>query len=85
MNAVLYFLHTGRLLKRINFTHVALIPKVPELKKITQLRPIVLCNVIYKIGAKVLANRLKVVLSMLISDSQSAFVPNHLILDNYIV
>ncbi|CAB4268750.1 unnamed protein product [Prunus armeniaca] len=85
VSAILHFLHTGQLLKRINYTHVALIPKVPDPKNMTQLRPISLRNVLYKIGAKVLANRLKVILPALISDSQSAFVPGRMISDNSIV
>lgn len=83
--AVLHFLRTGQLLKRINYTHVSLIPKVPDIKNMTQLRPISLCNVLYKIGAKVLANRLKVILPSLISDSQSAFVSGRMISNNSIV
>ncbi|XP_050125567.1 secreted RxLR effector protein 78-like [Malus sylvestris] len=51
----------------------------------TQLRPISLCNVLYKIVAKVLTNRLKTILPRIIAPTQSAFILRHLISDNYLV
>ena len=61
-DAVLDFLHIGHMVPDINYTHIVLIPKLKKHEKMVDFKPISLCNVIYKIISKVLANRLKLIL-----------------------
>lgn len=71
---VLHFLNGGGLPQQWNETIVVLIPKVPNLEKLKDLKPISLCNVMYIIASKVLSNRLKLMLPEIISHNQSALV-----------
>ena len=64
-----------------NDTIISLI--LPE--KVTELRPISLCNVVYKVVSKVLSNRLRQVLPDIITPNQSSFVPGRLISDNILI
>ena len=61
-SAVLEFLNFGIMIPEINYTHLVLIPKIKSPEKMTNSRLFSLCNVIYKIISKVLANRLKIIL-----------------------
>ncbi|KAL2240826.1 UNVERIFIED_CONTAM: hypothetical protein Sindi_0723800 [Sesamum indicum] len=81
-SAVLDFFTTGRILKQINTTLLALIPKVHSPTSVSDFRPISCCNVLYKIIAKLLVQRLSEVLNKLISPCQAAFVPGRSIGDN---
>jgi len=62
------------LLPSLNSTFLALIPKEEDSVTPDKFKPIALCNVIYKVISKVIANRLKPLLPMLISPEQSGYV-----------
>lgn len=66
-STILNFLNSGFMNNELNFIYIALIPKTKNPSSVTEFRPISLCNVLYKIVSKVLANRLKVVLPAIIS------------------
>ena len=83
--AILNCLNIGFIPPSINRTFITLIPKVKSPTVVFEFRPIALCNVIYKLASKVIANRLKKVLPYLFSESQSAFQSNKAISDNILV
>lgn len=69
----------------LNDTVISLIPKKDNPSMPEHYRPISLCNVSFKILTKVIANRVKVILPLHISDQQVAFVPGRVGLDNIIL
>ena len=85
MNSHRFFSRDKSPLARINKTFLFLILKTTGACSINEFRPISLCNVIYKIISKVVANRLKSALNKVIGPFQSAFVNGRHISDNYIV
>jgi len=62
------------LLPSLNAIFIALIPKEEISNTPNKFRPIALCNVIYKVISKVIANRLKPHLPLLISPEKSSYV-----------
>ena len=65
----------------MNDTFIFLIPKKSDVVEVRDFRPISLIGGVYIIIAKVLANRLKMVLGDIVYESQNAFVEERQILD----
>ena len=82
---VLNVLNCNKSIVEINKTYITLVPKTKSPTKMTEYKPISLCNVVYKLISKVLANRLKVTLPQLITENQSVFLSERLITDNVLV
>ena len=85
IKGVLNFLDTGSLPEKLNDAMIVLIPKVAKPEKITQFRPISLCNVLFKIFTKALVLRLKSVMPLLIGPAQASFIPGRLSTDNIVI
>jgi hypothetical protein len=79
------WLEQGSIPEQIMATNIVLIPKKENPESMRDLRPISLCNVLYKIISKVLANTLKPLLPLCISHEQSAFVEHRSIVDNVMI
>ncbi|GER38816.1 RNA-directed DNA polymerase (reversetranscriptase)-related family protein [Striga asiatica] len=84
-SAIDNFLNTGCIPSYTNHTLITLIPKIKNPQKVSDFRPISLCTVSYRLFSKILASRLKHTLRSCISQSQAAFVPDRLILDNIVI
>ncbi|XP_058198316.1 uncharacterized protein LOC131313831 [Rhododendron vialii] len=75
----------ARFTKGINFTFVALIPKVDCPSSFREYRPISMVGWIYKILSKLLVNRLRVHIPSVIGEAQAAFIGGKQILDGVLV
>ncbi|GAU41193.1 hypothetical protein TSUD_26180 [Trifolium subterraneum] len=85
MRFIVEFHRNGKLTKGLNSTFIALIPKVDSPQCLNDFQPISLVGCLYKILAKVLANRLRLVIGSVISESQTAFVKDRQILDGILI
>ena len=56
VKVVLSFLNSNKIVPGLNHTYLTLIPKVKSLEYVTEFRPITLCNILYKLVSKILAN-----------------------------
>ncbi|XP_019167296.1 PREDICTED: uncharacterized protein LOC109163029 [Ipomoea nil] len=84
-NFIVNCLNTCSLPPSLNNTDVVLIPKKDVPEQVSDLRPIALSNIIYRIMAKMITQRMKPLMDSIISESQSAFIPGRLITDNILI
>ncbi|GFY92846.1 hypothetical protein Acr_08g0012420 [Actinidia rufa] len=80
--AILEFFSSGKILKQINHSALALIPKSKNADRVEDFRPIACCNVIYKVISKIMVSRLAPALLSIIDPAQAAFIQNRRMVDN---
>ncbi|KAK6145965.1 hypothetical protein DH2020_019834 [Rehmannia glutinosa] len=76
------FFDSSKLLRQINHTAIALIPKTDHSPTVADFKPIACCNVVYKVITKILASKLEYVVPKLIDPAQSMFISGRNIIDN---
>ena len=79
------FFESGSMLREINCTVIAFVPKVPNPGSMHDYRPISCCNTIYKCISKIIVARIKQCIPDIINPSQSAFVQGRSIADNVLI
>uniref|UniRef100_A0A803NMW7 Reverse transcriptase domain-containing protein n=1 Tax=Cannabis sativa TaxID=3483 RepID=A0A803NMW7_CANSA len=73
-DVVIDFFRMGSMNLNLNSTFIYLIPNSKNPERIEQFRPISLCNFLYKVIAKILSNRLRPLMDVLVSPFQYAFI-----------
>lgn len=79
------FFSSGNLLKEMNNTMIALIPKVKYPGNVTKFRPIACSNVLYKCITKVICAIMRNFLPEIIADKQRAFIQERFIAHNVLI
>nr|GEV14517.1 hypothetical protein [Tanacetum cinerariifolium] len=85
INAIGEFFRNGNILKELNHTIIALLPKIKSPTRVTDYRPISCCNVLFKCISKIIANRIKHSLKKIVSYNRSAFILGRSITDNILL
>ncbi|CAL1356987.1 unnamed protein product [Linum trigynum] len=85
VEAVCSFFRTSRMLRNFNHTWLTLIPKVDNVETMRQLRPISLCQFVYKIITKLMTERLDGILPHVVSKGQNAFIRERQIVENILL
>lgn len=85
VEAVQEFFVNGTLHRQVNATVIALISKFPGASSLKEFRPISLCNTVYKIISRLLANRLKLFIGDAVQRNQAGFINGRLLCENVLL
>lgn len=85
VNMVQECFRIGKIDRIINKTFICLIPKVKHSSNFNHFRLISLCNFSYKVVAKILDQRLRKLLDVIISPNQGSFVSGLWIVENTVI
>lgn len=85
MRFVQYFDETGSIGRGCNSSFITLAPKVKDPTSLCDYGPISLIGCMYKIISKMLATKIKTVVSKVVGEKQSAYVEGRSILDGLLI
>ncbi|CAA7024809.1 unnamed protein product [Microthlaspi erraticum] len=85
ISAVKDFFLNGTLTRQVNATVISLIPKILGASVLSDFRPISLCNTVYKVISRLLANRLKLITLDVVQRNQVGFVNSRLLCENVLL
>ncbi|KAK3193573.1 hypothetical protein Dsin_024883 [Dipteronia sinensis] len=85
MNFIVEFHSNSEIVREVNNTFITLVPKCVKPETMSDFRPKSLVGSIYKVLAKVLANRVKKVMNSIINEFQMAFVKGRKIMDSFVI
>ena len=85
ISAVKSFFTTSVLPRQVNATVISLIPKVSGADKLSDFRPISLCNTVYKVISKIIASRLQDLTPDIVQRNQVGFVKGRILSENVLL
>lgn len=85
ISAVRDFFVNPSMLRQVNSTVISLIPKIPGADRLSDFRPISLCNTVYKIISKIIGKRLKLLTPLAVQRNQVGFVKGRLLCENVLL
>lgn len=83
--AVSEFFTSSQLLRQVNTTAIALIPKQIGAERLSDFRPVSCCNALYKVISRIIASRLIWFLDDAVQSNQVGFVSGRLLCENVLL